>query len=71
MTTLYDNLRQGQGKGNALRQAQIALITEDRQVLEANQRGFTQEFRGPLPNLPNTYSHPYYWSSFILIGNSL
>ena len=71
MTTFYDNLRQGQGKGNALRQAQIALITEDRQVLEANQRGFTQEFRGPLPNLPNTYSHPYYWSSFILIGNSL
>ncbi|MEO0431926.1 MAG: CHAT domain-containing protein [Cyanobacteria bacterium J06656_5] len=71
MTTFYDNLRQGQGKGNALRQAQIALITEDRQVLEANQRGFTQEFSGPLPNLPNTYSHPYYWSSFILIGNSL
>ena len=71
MTSFYDNLRQGYGKSEALRQAQIALINDNRQVLEANQRGFAQEFRGPLPNLPNSYKHPYYWSSFILIGNGL
>ncbi|MEM7797020.1 MAG: CHAT domain-containing protein, partial [Cyanobacteria bacterium P01_C01_bin.118] len=71
MTTFYDNLRQGQSKSEALRQAQIALITEDRQVLESHQRGFAQEFSGSLPNLPSSYNHPYYWSSFILIGNSL
>ncbi|NEQ50843.1 MAG: CHAT domain-containing protein [Leptolyngbya sp. SIO3F4] len=71
MTSFYDNLRQGYGKSEALRQAQIALITDDRQILEANQRGFAQEFKGPLPNLPSSYNHPYYWSSFILIGNSL
>ncbi len=71
MTSFYDHLQQGQGKSEALRQAQIALITENQQALAANQRGFAETFREALPSLPNSYSHPYYWSSFILIGNGL
>ncbi|HEY9667741.1 MAG TPA: CHAT domain-containing protein, partial [Coleofasciculaceae cyanobacterium] len=84
MNAFYDNLKQGNTtKAEALRQAQIALITgdstalgEDRGSLAAEQRdrplGGSEANRTNLPpQQPNSLSHPYYWAPFILIGNGL
>ncbi len=69
MTAFYNYLEQGYSKTEALRQAQIALITDDREVLEETQRGFSREFGGGTQTFTSSFSHPYYWSPFILIGN--
>lgn len=47
-------------KAEALRQAQIDLITKDLQPKDDN-----------LPAVNGSLNHPYYWASFILIGNGL
>lgn len=52
-------------KAEALRQAQIALITGDH--TPPSQQKEIVERR----NARNHFSHPYYWASFILIGNGL
>ncbi len=60
-------------KAEALRQAQIALISGNYTAL-GQQRGLEVEQR-ITNNLPsqvvNRLSHPYYWAPFILIGNGL
>lgn len=58
-------------KAEALRQAQIALITGDFKAL-GEQRGIAVQARTRSslpPNITNKLSHPYYWAPFILIGN--
>jgi CHAT domain-containing protein/Tfp pilus assembly protein PilF len=60
-------------KAEALRQAQIALITGNYTSL-GQQRGVGVEQRisSSLPSqVVNRLSHPYYWAPFILIGNGL
>jgi CHAT domain-containing protein len=60
-------------KTEALRQAQMALITDDYTALD-EQQGITvvERFRDNLsPDVHNRLSHPYYWAPFILIGNGL
>ncbi|MEQ9358057.1 tetratricopeptide repeat protein [Coleofasciculus chthonoplastes] len=60
-------------KAEALRQAQIALITGDYTAL-GEQRGARVAVRvrnGLKPEVVNRLSHPYYWAPFILIGNGL
>ena len=60
-------------KAEALRQAQIALITGDYQAL-GQQRGLgvQQRIQSSLsPRVASNLSHPYYWAPFILIGNGL
>ncbi|MEQ8542035.1 MAG: tetratricopeptide repeat protein [Coleofasciculus sp. D1-CHI-01] len=60
-------------KAEALRQAQIALITGDYTAL-GEQRGARVAVRvrnGLKPEVMNHLSHPYYWAPFILIGNGL
>jgi CHAT domain-containing protein/Tfp pilus assembly protein PilF len=60
-------------KTEALRQAQIALITGDYTAL-GEQRGLGVEERinNNLPSRVSTrLSHPFYWAPFILIGNGL
>lgn len=48
-------------KTEALRQAQVSLITGDSKVRSHN-----------VPvDAVSDFSHPYYWESFILIGNGL
>jgi CHAT domain-containing protein len=60
-------------KAEALRQAQIALITGDYTAL-GKQRGLVvaQRINNTLPSsVSNRLSHPFYWAPFILIGNGL
>jgi CHAT domain-containing protein len=64
-------------KAEALRNAQISMITGNSEALEDTQRRlFGARLRDrPLSDIPapggDRLSHPYYWSPFILIGNGL
>jgi CHAT domain-containing protein len=74
MDVFYTLLKQGKvSKAEALRQAQIALITGNYKAL-SEQPGIGVRERIPA-NLPTTVTsqltHPYYWAPFILIGNGL
>jgi CHAT domain-containing protein len=74
MTAFYQALSTGQTKAAAMRQAQMALIQNNQMIREQTQRGLAvvptaggdRRF-----TLPTSFSHPYYWAPFILIGNSL
>lgn len=60
-------------KAEALRQAQIALISGDYSAL-GEQRGIlvVERIRNNLSSeVQNRLTHPYYWAPFILIGNGL
>ena len=76
MNGFYTALQSGKiTKAEALRQAQIALITRDDSALGA-QRGAMVSLRRQLreglqPDVANHLNHPYYWAPFILIGNGL
>lgn len=76
MNTFYATLANNAiTKAEALRQAQIALITGNYKTV-AGSRGqmvaIEQRIRQGLPNdVANNLRHPYYWASFILIGNGL
>jgi CHAT domain-containing protein len=61
MSAFYAKLLSGKlTKAEALRQAQISLITGDWKVSHSKAPGAVSDF-----------SHPYYWAPFILIGNGL
>jgi CHAT domain-containing protein len=75
MNAFYGVLQIGKlTKAEALRQAQIALITGDYQAL-GQERGIIavqERIRDTLsPQVANRLNHPYYWAPFILIGNGL
>jgi CHAT domain-containing protein len=74
MNAFYSNLKQSHTtKAEALRQAQIALITGDYRAL-GQQRGLgvQQPIQSRLTSrAASNLSHPYYWAPFILIGNGL
>ncbi|MEM9218954.1 MAG: tetratricopeptide repeat protein [Cyanobacteria bacterium P01_F01_bin.150] len=58
----------------ALRQAQIAMITGDYEILDDESRTSTEIRLRPGNNTnrsPVQLNHPYYWAPFILIGNGL
>lgn len=69
MSTFYRNLKvEGTSKSRALQSAQLALIDDEiPEDVEALIRGAHPVDQPPLPS---DFSHPFYWSSFILIGNS-
>ena len=71
MTGFYSALSEGHTKAEALQQAQLALIQDDQAVLTQVQRGIGVQAAGTVRSgpLPSSYSHPYYWAPFILIGN--
>jgi CHAT domain-containing protein len=64
MTAFYKALQRGNiSKAEALRQAQIALITDDYTNLGLDQSALLSNHQ--------IFSRPYYWAPFILIGNGL
>jgi CHAT domain-containing protein/lipopolysaccharide biosynthesis regulator YciM len=75
MTGFYAGLDQGQTKAEALRAAQVALITDQSVTtggpLRAGARPTAEDGRALGANALPGYSHPYYWAPFILIGNGL
>ncbi|HBB31349.1 MAG TPA: hypothetical protein DDZ80_17995 [Cyanobacteria bacterium UBA8803] len=74
MNGFYAALQAGKiTKAEALRQAQISLITGNYTAL-GEQRGLNVVERFPdnlSSRVANQLSHPYYWAPFILIGNGL
>jgi CHAT domain-containing protein len=74
MNAFYAALENGNTtKAEALRQAQITLITGDYTAL-GQQRGLEVQQRisnSVSPQVNSRLSHPYYWAPFILIGNGL
>lgn len=76
MNEFYNALQAGKSKTEALQLAQQALITENVSTLGRQQRsdaGFiVRDVASGLPvNVKDNLNHPYYWASFILIGNGL
>ncbi|NEQ42059.1 MAG: CHAT domain-containing protein [Leptolyngbya sp. SIOISBB] len=74
MNAFYQALQTGQSKKAAVRQAQLALIQDDQEIAAQTQRGIgvvAVEGSDRGAQLPRSLSHPYYWASFILIGNGL
>jgi CHAT domain-containing protein len=80
MQQFYKNLASSQQpitKAEALRQAQVSLLTKQVTAKDAPQRGNGEVVAEAKPGatLPSRnvldFSHPYYWAPFILIGNSL
>ena len=76
MNAFYAALNKSMTKAEALRQAQIALITKDLSAVGGS-RGeeawieVVSTRTGLPPQVSNHLSHPYYWAPFILIGNGL
>ncbi|MGM3308193.1 CHAT domain-containing protein [Anabaena sp. WFMT] len=74
MNTFYTILQQGNiTKAEALRQAQISLITGNYAITGQQRRiSIKQPINSNSPSqLKEQLSHPFYWSPFILIGNGL
>lgn len=74
MNVLYTILKRGNiTKAEALRQAQIALMTTNKSIDGKQQRSSLEiEEISKLPSdVSDRLSHPYYWAPFILIGNGL
>jgi CHAT domain-containing protein len=76
MNALYTTLNNRVSAAEALRQAQIALITKDLSAVGGS-RGedawieVVSTRTGLPPQVSNHLNHPYYWAPFILIGNGL
>lgn len=67
MSEFYRQLRTAPTKAEALRRAQLAILSG-----EANLADLRQQAEGmsePLEKIDSTQSHPFYWSAFTLIGN--
>ncbi|MDY6938066.1 MAG: tetratricopeptide repeat protein [Cyanobacteriota bacterium] len=74
MNEFYKALQAGASKADALRQAQIAMISGEGSVWEEHQHllaseSLSEELRSQMND--RSLEHPYYWASFILIGNGL
>ena len=69
MTTFYRILRENApSKAETLRQAQLAMIQGTTSQFDDAQ---VDDRTGNFSPLNRSYEHPYYWASFILIGNGL
>nr|WP_322711777.1 CHAT domain-containing protein [Nostoc sp. ChiSLP03a]MDZ8213020.1 CHAT domain-containing protein [Nostoc sp. ChiSLP03a] len=75
MNTLYARLQSGKITiAEAIREAQIALITGKNQSSDSKDRSsvrLTPGNSGQAVPISRNLSHPYYWAPFILIGNGL
>ncbi|MBW4497423.1 MAG: CHAT domain-containing protein [Oscillatoria princeps RMCB-10] len=72
MNAFYAALQNGNvAKAEALRQAQIGLITGDRTVPHPGVAAVDRTRSSLPPSVERNLSHPYYWAPFVLIGNGL
>jgi CHAT domain-containing protein/tetratricopeptide (TPR) repeat protein len=74
MSTFYRQLKAGNiSKAEALRQAQVALITGEYSGVGGDRGNINvvNSKTGQPINGKQTLEHPYYWAPFILIGNGL
>ncbi|MDY7022653.1 MAG: CHAT domain-containing protein, partial [Cyanobacteriota bacterium] len=76
MNEFYHALQAGDSKTEALQKAQNALITGEVSTVGGKRGGdatvvWVDDQTGLPMNVSNNFSHPYYWASFILIGNGL
>ncbi len=59
-------------KAEALRQTQMALITNNYNAIGGERGGIEVTGDSTSPGqVPSNFEHPYYWPPFILIGNGL
>jgi CHAT domain-containing protein len=75
MTTFYQYHQQGMTKAEALHQTQMVFLHGSGSLSEEHtgnteDRGAVIVNRGT-SNAANSYTHPYYWAPFILMGNFL
>jgi CHAT domain-containing protein len=75
MDAFYTAVKTGKVSNvEALRQAQVAMITDNYEDLGETRGIVSIEARPPRTTsstAPTKISHPYYWAAFILIGNGL
>jgi CHAT domain-containing protein len=75
MDAFYTAVKTGKVSNvEALRQAQVAMITDNYEDLGETRSLVSIEARPPRATsstAPTKISHPYYWAAFILIGNGL
>lgn len=72
MVEFYDRLRKAPIKAEALRQAQVAMLTGTVRIESGNLIGSFGQIPLPPEHLSQDdtdLSHPYFWSGFTLIGN--
>jgi CHAT domain-containing protein len=72
MERFYDNLWQkGMGKGEALRQAQVALLRHPELIRGGDQRDLKLGDARQLPQggAPQTRTHAALWAAFVLSGD--
>jgi CHAT domain-containing protein/Tfp pilus assembly protein PilF len=73
MSGFYARWMQNQaaGKGEALRQVQLAFLfgTDAASPNEDRDRGFANSGQRTSHSQGSEYSHPYYWAPFVLMGN--
>ena len=66
MSEFYGNLKAGKSKAEALRNAQLLLISNDRAAIASANRGVA------LPGkVAASLNHPFYWAPFILVGSGV
>lgn len=68
MTAYYSRLRAGEGRTEALRQVQLAMLRGELRPAAATP-GARPSPRATGAGAPSDYSHPYYWASFIPSGD--
>jgi filamentous hemagglutinin family protein len=73
MLKFYEKLQQIPIKAEALRQTQIALLRGEIQIQAGELRGYTSRGNIELPpdlyQDDTTFSHPFYWAGFTMIGS--
>ena len=75
MSAFYSAIKTGKvSHAEALRQAQVALITGNSEALGEPRGEFVSvepRLRAKPSSAPTKLTHPYYWAPFIMIGNGL
>lgn len=72
MDRFYTAFAQGKPKVEAIRQAQLDLLSGQTFATPFQKNTRTASLKGTAaPTTPQRFDHPYYWAPFILIGNGL